>query len=86
MRKYHRVKSITELSAVCEEAPREFLLVLNGGVASRKTVRFNRKTNQFRVENHIDDSTQILTLKQLDNEQFTLIGKAIRYGAFFWER
>ena len=85
MTKYHRVKSLDELAVLCGQEPRDFWLVLNGNIGSRKTIRFQRKTKQFRIKNHIDDSTQLLTTKQLDDDRLTLIGKAISFGALFWE-
>jgi hypothetical protein len=53
-----------------------------GGAYSRKTIT-RRKDGRFRVLNHIDDSVQSLTGKQLYTD--SNIGRAMRNGAFIKE-
>ena len=52
-------------------------MLLNGGVFSRKTIKYNTKTKKYAVINHIDDSKQFLTEKEIMNKKITLIGKAM---------
>lgn len=59
-----------------------FRLVLIGGGYSRKTITINRK-GRFRVVNHIDDSIQKLTGRELYTK--SNIGKAMRNLAFVAE-
>ena len=72
------VKDIKHLKELIKQKHTEFALILMGGGAySRKTINYSNKTKKFRIINHIDDSKQSLTKKQLMDEDYTLIGKAI---------
>jgi hypothetical protein len=59
-----------------------FRLILVGGGYSRKTITINRK-GRFRIVNHIDDSLQKLTARELYTK--SNIGRAMRNGAFIAE-
>lgn len=53
-------------------------MLLNGGCFSRKTIKYNPKTQLYSIINHIDDSKQSLTDRQIMNKAETLIGKAMK--------
>ena len=80
MKKHHNqfVRNIKHLIELINQKNTEYHILLMGGpVYSRKTIKYNPKTEKFTIINHIDDSKQILTHKQLLDEKCTLIGKAI---------
>jgi hypothetical protein len=56
----------------------EFRLLLQGGLYSRKTIKLSAD-GRFKVVNHIDDTAQKLTGRQLYTE--SNIGKAMKHGA-----
>ena len=79
--KTKKINSVSEFRAAIKSGKHSFLLVLAGGLAySRKSVYINKR-NKFSIFNHIDDSRETLSDKQL----FTHcnIGKAINVGAFY---
>ena len=76
--KYVRCASITELKRLCGQHARNCKVILQGGVYSAKTIRFNLKTGSFHIINHIDDSTQ--TVKPQDIAKKTILGDAIAHG------
>lgn len=53
------------------------ILLGQGGFFSRKTIKYNPKTEKYTVTNHIDDTTQHLTRKQLLNRNYTNIREAM---------
>ena len=56
----------------------KYALILGGaGVFSRKTICYNKKTKQYRITNHIDDTKQTLTAKQIMDRKITLVGHAM---------
>jgi len=63
-----------------DHEPHDFGIVLNFGLISRKTITL-RKDGRFTVENHVDETTQILTSQEIQEEALTNIGKAIRKKA-----
>ena len=75
-----QIKSMEELK---REATRgkQFRMILNYGVYSRKTIEWDKKKKVFRIKNWIDDSKDKFTEKGLMDENITLIGKAIKRGA-----
>lgn len=76
------IESLQELNeAIVDGEVHEFLLVLKGGVHSRKQVQLlpNKK---YRVVNCVDSSIQTLTAAQLFQNKYSLIGLAIKYKQF----
>jgi hypothetical protein len=67
------------LRRTVSQGEREFRLGLQFGLFSRKTIGL-LPDGRFRVENHIDDSVQRLTGRQLYTE--SNIGRAMKRGAF----
>jgi len=59
----------------------ECFIMLNSGLRSSKFI--NMVGNSFYVFNDIDDSEQYLSEEEIMNEQFNLIGEAIKKGALF---
>lgn len=75
------VKSIERLHELIDQGHDEYVILLNGGAFSRKTINYNKRSNKFIIINHIDDTTQKLTAEELMDEGQTNIGKAISFGA-----
>ncbi len=68
--------------------PVELIVQLNYGLYSRKSITFADEQDEsgfskFEVFNHVDDTTQILSLNELFDETKTNLGKAINAGAVF---
>lgn len=55
----------------------EYAMLLNGNAYSRKTIKYNPKTKLYSITNHIDNSKQVLSKKQILNKKITLIGEAM---------
>lgn len=59
----------------------EYRIALGGSAGtmfSRKDIKYNPKTKIFKILNHIDDTKQSLTQKQLMSQSWTNIGIALR--------
>lgn len=80
--KFKLITSLDELKKEAKE-PSEFLIQLNGGVVSRKVIRWDEGDKKFWILNCIDDTEQCLTEKQIINNEHTLIGEAIEKKAFY---
>lgn len=64
-----------------DKKPHEFALILAGGSCfSRKTISLT-STNKYHIINHIDDSMQTLTAKQIMDTSYTNIGEGLRKKA-----
>lgn len=68
--------------------PVELIMQLNCGLYSRKSITFADEQDEsgfskFEVFNHIDDTTQVLSLSELFDDTKTNLGKAINAGAVF---
>jgi hypothetical protein len=75
-----RIKNVTALRQSLATGQREFRLLLGDGyIYSRKTVT-PCSDGRFKIVNHIDDSVQRLTGRQLYTR--SNIGKAMRLGSF----
>lgn len=70
-----------DLRKLLDDGFHEFRIVLNGGLFSRKDITSNEKSKKFKVINHIDDSEQFLTEKELLDNSFTNIGQALKKKA-----
>ena len=73
------INSVAELKRLARGGPLECAITLSGGLISRKYISYNGK--RFYIENCIDDTTQWLNEKQLFDDTFTNIGKALKMGA-----
>jgi hypothetical protein len=74
------IKSVRELRQSLKRGYIDFVLQLENCVSSHKNI-YQNDDGSFEVFNYIDESTQVLTGKEL----YTLsnIGKAMRQGAFW---
>jgi hypothetical protein len=81
MSKIKQIKTIKSLKNVLKDGGKEFFLLLNHGLISRKFIEI--RNGKFIVFNYIDDSAQILTEKKIFDKKETLIGEAIKKGAFY---
>jgi len=80
-----RIKNVKELRQSLEKGQREFRVLLGGGIIySRKTIS-PLPDGRFRILNHIDNSIQKLTGRQLYARSITVIGEAMQKGAFLAE-
>lgn len=69
------VKNTTQLKKLLSEGYHEYALLLAGGIAiSYKTIKYSAWNHKFQIINHIDDSRQELTEKELKDREYTLIG------------
>ena len=74
------VKNIRDLKNLIKDGYYEYRIALGGtagAMYSRKTITLTT-TKKFHIINHIDDTTQVLTQKQLFLASFTYIGKGLR--------
>ena len=87
--KNRKITSIEELKKLSNENENggllECFIALNGGVISRKLISYDSDTNKFWVCNMIDDTEEELTEEEINNDELTNIGKAIRLGSFYLE-
>lgn len=80
---HQAIRNCRALRQAIAQGCHEFRLFLAGGVfMSRKYITLDRR-NRFRVENHIDDTVQMLTGRQLYTR--SNIGRAMQRGAFVTE-
>lgn len=85
--KYKVVKSIEHLKKLAlakdNENPKEFAIMLGRGlIFSRKTIVWDNET--FLILNHIDDSGQELTEKELKDPKNSNIYEAIKKRALLY--
>ena len=77
-----KVESINHLKEILKSGKaRYFFIQLNFGLRSSK--RISLRGDTFNVYNCIDGSHQTLNEKELQDENITNVGKAIKHGAFF---
>jgi hypothetical protein len=77
-----RINNAKALRRSVAEGQREFLICLQAGIFSRKTIAACAD-GRFKIVNHVDDSVQKLTARQLYTR--SNIGNAMRLGAFLAE-
>jgi hypothetical protein len=78
-------KSLTwpEVRAILQDnLPHDFAIALNYGLYSKKTITL-LKSGTYKVENHIDETQNILTSQEIQEDEYTNINKAINRNAFF---
>ena len=80
---FTRVNSLDELKQMCDGVTKDFFIQLNFGIRSEKNISYNKYTDTFYILNEIDDTEQELNSKTIMDEDYTNIGKAITFGAFY---
>ena len=73
------VKNTAQLKRLIEEGCHTYAIVLAGGIGvySKKTISYNKDLKKFKIINHIDDTEQYLSDKELLDHKITNIGKAM---------
>jgi hypothetical protein len=61
----------------------EFFILLNYGLRSSKDIVWDAEAKRFDIFNHIDQTEQHLTERQIMDERLTNIGYAMKRGALF---
>lgn len=84
-----QVKTIEELRKILDKGAGEFFILMNGGMRSWKTLNYSSKLdkherNKIEILNEIDESRQVLTEENLFNDNHSIIGKAMKAGAFYY--
>jgi len=82
-KKLRLIKSIKELKEALAEGKHGFAIALNGGVKSCKAIWLHKDGKKFRILNSIDDTKQTLSEKQIMDEGWTNIGKAMKKNCLF---
>ena len=80
---FTRVNSLDELKQMCDGVSKDFFIQLNFGFRSSKNISYNKNTDTFYIFNEIDDTEQELNSQTIMDEDYTNIGKAITFGAFY---
>jgi len=71
----NKLKGLNKILADGKE--HEFALMLAGGLCfSRKTIKLT-KSGKYKITNHIDDTRQLLTAKQIMDSSYTNIGEGL---------
>lgn len=79
---YTKINSIEHLKELSIGEELECFMSLAGGaVRSSKRIQWDVEDKVFQIENEIDDTSQVLTEKELHTE--SNIGMAIERGAFY---
>jgi len=82
LKKCTKVKDVEHLKTLAsKDGGEEFIMMLKHRLISRKHISWDG--DNFWVLNYIDNSDEILTEKQIQDDKLTNIGKAIRKGAFY---
>ena len=80
---FTRVNSLDELKQMCNGVTKDFFIQLNFDIRSSKNISYNKDTDTFYILNEIDDTKQELNSQTIMDEDYTNIGKAITFGAFY---
>ena len=80
---FTRVNSLDELKQMCDGVSKDFFIQLHFGFRSSKNISYNKDTDTFYILNEIDDTEQELNSQTIMDEDYTNIGKAITFGAFY---
>lgn len=75
-----QIKDLKQLKTLAKDGL-EVSIVLNGGLRSSKYIVWDSHVRKFFITNYIDGSDESLTEKQLMDEEYTNIGKALLKGA-----
>lgn len=74
------VKDITHLRELCTTGQKNYAILLNGGVFSRKTIKYYPQTlglDRFKITNHIDNTKQDLNRLEILDKEYSNIGEAM---------
>lgn len=74
------IKNVSALRQALNQGQSNFRVHLRGGIFSRKTITLCAADGRFNIVNHIDESVQQLTGRQLYSR--SIIGDAMRMRAF----
>ena len=77
-----RIPSTEQLKAEAEQGA-EFFILLNLGLRSSNDIVWNAEAKRFHIFNHIDQTEQHLTERQVMDRDFTNLGYAMKKGALF---
>jgi len=78
------INSIKELKKISmQEHGLEVFILLKNGLKSSKFIKWFEKEQKFKIINYVDDTTQILTDKEIKNKYLTNIGNAIKRRMLF---
>lgn len=78
-----KINSMEELKEILVEGEViEGFILLNGGIRSSKSI-CNLGDNRYSIINEVDDSEDILTLEEFNDNTKTNIGYAITNGMFY---
>ena len=77
-----RITSIEQLKTESEQGA-EFFILLNHGLRSSKDIVWDAQAKTFHIFNHIDQTEQHLTERQVMDKNCTNIGYAMTKGALF---
>lgn len=84
MKKHTLITSVEMLKEICIEAETSIECFISFGIArSSKSIFFDEDEGKFSILNEIDDSEQMLSEDELNDECLTNIGKAIKHNAFY---
>ena len=77
-----QITSMEQLKAEAEQGA-EFFILLNHGLRSSKDIVWDAETQTFHIFNHIDQTEQHFTERQLMDKRLTTIGYAMKKEALF---
>ena len=77
-----RITSVEQLQAESDQGA-EFFILLNHNLRSSKDIAWDADAKRFHIFNHIDQTVQHLTERQLMGRGYTNIGYAMKKGALF---
>lgn len=79
------VKSAFELKEILKNGKTgEFAVLLNYGLKSVKNIRYDRETDEFHIQNLIDDSEQTFDPCQIVRKENSNIGEAMEKNSFIF--
>ena len=78
-----QIKTIKELRKSIDRGNYDYVIRLNGGFLSRKTICTDDWDEKFEITNEIDGTEQILSATEIFDENLTNIGLAMKRGSFF---
>jgi len=80
---FTRVNTLDELKQMCDGVTKDFFIQLSFGIRSSKQISYNKDTDTFYILNEIDDTEQELNSQTIMDENYTHIGTAVAFGAFY---
>lgn len=80
---FKQIKSLDELKQICDGETHDFFIQLKYGLRSSKNISYNKEQDKFFIFNEIDGTEDVLDSKQIMDEDYTNVGKAIINGALY---